>query len=472
MSSINDFRHTKIICTIGPASSSHESIRELILAGMDAARLNFSHGTLSEHAEKILTIRKISEELGKPVAILQDLAGPKIRVGHIPDPGVRLEAGETIILTTKILEGSNERVSVSDRYLPEEVKPGDMILLADGLMELKVKKLKGREIDCEVITGGVLTSNKGINLPTGTIRMPSMTDKDREDLAFGIENGVDYIALSFVRTAQDILGVKEIIKRRGKDTPVIAKIEKHEAISHIEDIMEVSDGIMVARGDLGVEIPLESVPVIQKQLVQSANRNGKPVIIATQMLRSMVNSPRPTRAEATDVANAVLDGTDAVMLSEETAVGEYPVKAVQFMARIAMNAEGIYPHDKYLQIVPENKISESVAYASCVLADHLDASAIIAPTRSGRTAAHLSRFRPRCGIIALSPNLNTVQRLSLFRGCVPRLLPESGENDIVEKASFAALETGLVAKGDLVVITGGQPGESINTTNMIRVVRL
>jgi pyruvate kinase len=472
MSLRNNFRHTKIICTIGPASSSHESIRELILAGMDAARLNFSHGTLSEHAEKILAIRKISEELGKPIAILQDLAGPKIRVGHIPDPGVRLEAGETIILTTEILEGSNERVSVSDRYLPEEVKPGDMILLADGLMELKVKKLKGREIDCEVITGGVLTSNKGINLPTGTIRMPSMTDKDREDLLFGIENGVDYIALSFVRTAQDILGVKEIIKRRGKDTPVIAKIEKHEAISHIEDIMEVSDGIMVARGDLGVEIPLERVPVIQKQLVQSANRNGKPVIIATQMLRSMVNSPRPTRAEATDVANAVLDGTDAVMLSEETAVGEYPVKAVQFMARIAMNAEGIYPHDKYLQIVPEKKISESVAYASCVLADQLDASAIIAPTRSGRTAAHLSRFRPRCGIIALSPNLNTVQRLSLFRGCVPRLLPESGENDIIEKASFAALETGLAAKGDLVVITGGQPGEAINTTNMIRVVRL
>jgi pyruvate kinase len=472
MSLRNNFRHTKIICTIGPASSSHESIRELILAGMDAARLNFSHGTLSEHAEKILAIRKISEELGKPIAILQDLAGPKIRVGHIPDPGVRLEAGETIILTTEILEGSNERVSVSDRYLPEEVKPGDMILLADGLMELKVKKLKGREIDCEVITGGVLTSNKGINLSTGTIRMPSMTDKDREDLLFGIENGVDYIALSFVRTAQDILGVKEIIKRRGKDTPVIAKIEKHEAISHIEDIMEVSDGIMVARGDLGVEIPLERVPVIQKQLVQSANRNGKPVIIATQMLRSMVNSPRPTRAEATDVANAVLDGTDAVMLSEETAVGEYPVKAVQFMARIAMNAEGIYPHDKYLQIVPEKKISESVAYASCVLADQLDASAIIAPTRSGRTAAHLSRFRPRCGIIALSPNLNTVQRLSLFRGCVPRLLPESGENDIIEKASFAALETGLVAKGDLVVITGGQPGEAINTTNMIRVVRL
>jgi pyruvate kinase len=229
---------------------------------------------------------------------------------------------------------------------------------------------------------------------------------------------------------------------------------------------------MVARGDLGVEIPLERVPVIQKQLIQSANRNGKPVIIATQMLRSMVNSLRPTRAEATDVANAVLDGTDAIMLSEETAVGEYPVKAVQFMARIAMNAESIYPHDKYLQIAPENKTSESVAYASCVLADHLDASAIIAPTRSGRTAAHLSRFRPKSKIIALSPNLDTVQRLSLFRGCISRFLPESGEDDLVEKAAIAALETGLVVKGDLVVITAGQPGAAINITNMIRVVKL
>jgi pyruvate kinase len=467
----NDCRHTKIICTIGPASSSRESLRELILAGMDSARLNFSHGSSSEHAEKIHAIRDVSEELGKPVAILQDLAGPKIRVGHIPDPGIRLDAGEIFILTTETLEGNDERVSVTDPCLPEEVDPGDVILLADGLMELKVIQVKHSEIHCEVITGGVLTSNKGINLPTGTIRLPSITDKDREDLYFGLENGVDYIALSFVRTAQDVLEVKEIIKRRGKDTPVIAKIEKHEAISNIEDIIGISDGIMVARGDLGVEIPLESVPVIQKQLIQIANRNGKPVIIATQMLRSMVNSPRPTRAEATDIANAVLDGTDAIMLSEETAVGDYPVKAVQFMARIAINSEAIYPHDSYLHIIPENKTSESVAYASCVLADHLKASAIIAPTRSGRTAAHLSRFRPRCNIIALSPNLSTVQRISLYRGCVPRLLPEAGENDIIEKASAAALKTGLVGKGDLVVITSGQPGTSTDT-NMIRVVRL
>jgi pyruvate kinase len=472
MSLKNDFIHTKIICTIGPASSSHKSIRELILAGMDAARLNFSHGVHSEHAERIFAIRKISKELGKPVAILQDLAGPKIRVGHIPDPGIRLEVGEHLILTTEILEGSNKRVSVSDPYLPEEVKPGDMILLADGLMELKVIKIMELEIHCEVITGGVLTSNKGINLPTGTINMPSMTEKDHKDLVFGMECGVDYIALSFVRTAQDILEVKKIIKQRGKEIPVIAKIEKHEAISHIEDIIETSDGIMVARGDLGVEIALERVPVIQKQLIQAANKKGKPVIIATQMLRSMVNSTRPTRAEATDIANAVLDGTDAIMLSEETAVGEYPIKAIQFMARIVINAEGIYPHDKYLHMIPENNISESVAYASCVLADHLQTSAIIAPTRSGRTAAHLSRLRPRCKIIALSPNPNTVQRLSLYRGCVPRLLPESGKNDIVEKASIAALKTGLVAKGDLVVITAGHPDDSVNTTNMIRVVRL
>jgi pyruvate kinase len=464
---------TKIVCTIGPSSGTPEVIRELILNGMSVARLNFSHGSSSEHYKKITAIREISRKLGKPVAVLQDLAGPKIRVGHIPEPGIRLEANDTFILTNEILEGSNERVSVSDPYLPEEVSPGDPILLADGMMELRVKDIGEHEIYCDVITGGVLTSSKGINLPGGSIRLPSMTDKDREDLAFGIANGVDYVALSFVRTAQDILEAKDIIKQRGKDTPVIAKIEKHEALTHIEKIMEVSDGIMVARGDLGVEIPLEKVPVIQKQLIQRANQMGKPVIIATQMLRSMMNSVRPTRAEAADVANAVLDGTDAIMLSEETAIGEYPVKAVQFMSRIALQTESIFPHDKYLQIATGNQVSESVAYASCVLAGQLKASAIIAPTRSGRTAANLSWFRPRCTIIAFSPNKHVVQRLSLLRGCFPAYLPESKNKDhIIDEASDAALRTGLVSKGDLVVITAGETASSIDSTNMIRVVKL
>jgi pyruvate kinase len=311
----------------------------MIKGGMNVARLNFSHGNHREHKKKIQVIRSVSDELSHPVAILQDLAGPKIRVGILPEPGVRLEAGQTFTLTSKDVEGTHDRVSVSYLSLPEEVEPGDRILLSDGSIELVVQGKSQFEVYCEVVTGALLTSHKGLNLPTGTIRAPSFTEKDREDLLFGLENGVDFVALSFVRTAEDILRVKEVIRQRKGDVPVIAKIERHEALDYIDSIIEETDGIMVARGDLGVEIPLEDVPVIQKMLIHKANAAGKPVITATQMLRSMENSPRPTRAEAADVANAVLDGTDAVMLSEETATGDYPVQAVQFMARIIKSAE-------------------------------------------------------------------------------------------------------------------------------------
>ena len=464
---------TKIVCTIGPASESPEIIRELIKNGMSVARLNFSHGTWQEHKEKINIIRTISDELNLPVSILQDLSGPKIRVGIIREPGIRLEAGDDFTLTGRDVEGTRERVSVSYTNLPAEVNEGDRILLADGAMELIVKGTGDSEIYCEVITGGVLTSHKGINLPTGTISASSMTDKDRKDLVFGLENDVDYVALSFVRRAEDILQVKEIISQNKKDTPVIAKIEKHEAIEQIDEIIKVSDGIMVARGDLGVEIPLEKVPNIQKMLIRRANIQGKPVITATQMLRSMVDSPRPTRAEATDVANAVLDGTDAVMLSEETANGSYPVHAVQFMRRIVESAENGFPHNKYLQFIPQNDISESVAHASCVLANHLDASAIVATTQSGRTAEYISRFRPGRPIIALSPNRTTVRRLPLFWGCFPRFVPDPKDtDDMIDSAARSALETGHVSKGDIVVITAGHPVWVTGTTNMMRVKRL
>ncbi|MBE9545927.1 MAG: pyruvate kinase [Proteobacteria bacterium] len=461
---------TKIVCTIGPTSESPEIIGELIKSGMNVARLNFSHGTRQEHKEKINIIRSISDELNQPVAILQDLAGPKIRVGIIREPGIRLEAGDDFILTGQNVEGTRERVSVSYANLPAEVSEGDRILLADGAMELTVKGTSNSEIYCEVITGGVLTSHKGINLPTGTIKVPSLTDKDRKDLVFGLENEVDYVALSFVRRAEDILQVKEIIRQNNGNAPVIAKIEKHEAIDQIDDIIEVSDGIMVARGDLGVEIPLENVPSIQKMLIRRANIMGKPVITATQMLRSMVDSPRPTRAEATDVANAVLDGTDAVMLSEETANGSHPVKAVQFMRRIVGSAESGFPHNKYLQLIPQSEVSESVAHASCVLADHLNASAIVATTQSGRTAEYISRFRPRQPIIALSPDRVTVRRLSLFWGCFPRFVAVPKDtDDMLESAAQSAMETGQVSKGDLVVITAGHPVWVAGTTNMLRV---
>jgi len=464
---------TKIICTIGPSSGTREMIRELVLEGMNVARLNFSHGTHEEHKEKIDIIRSVSEELGRPVAILQDLCGPKIRVGSVREPGIRLEPGQDFFLTNETMECTGEKVSVSYADLPSEVRAGDRILLADGMMELLVRQSSRTEIHCEVITGGILTSHKGINLPSGTISTPSLTEKDKTDLFFGLENDVDYVALSFVRRGEDILELKEIIREANKDTPVIAKIEKHEALDNIEAIMSAADAIMVARGDLGVEIPLENVPGIQKMLVNKASAMGKPVIIATQMLRSMVSSVRPTRAEATDVANAVLDGTDAIMLSEETASGNFPAKAVRFMARIAKSAEKDFPHDKYLKLPPEKDIPESVAHASCVLADHLEAKAIIATTRSGFTAMQISRFRPRPKIIALSPDKKTIRRLALYRGCFPSYVAETRNTDErIEKAATTALGTGNVSEGDLVVITTGHPVYAAGTTNMIRVKRL
>lgn len=463
-------RKTKIVCTIGPASAREEIITAMIENGMNVARLNFSHGEHKDHAEKIEMIRALSIKLNTPIAILQDLAGPKIRVGSIPDPGVLLEAGRDFILTAHNVIGSREMVSVSYPDLPKDVRKGDRLLLADGLMELVVVKTTATEITCRVITGGILTSHKGINLPTGTIKAPPLTVKDREDLLFGLHHDVDYVALSFVKTADDIKAVKDIIRGKGKDTPVIAKIEKHEALDHLEGIVDVSDGIMVARGDLGVEIPLEEVPLIQKRLIQKANAAGKPVITATQMLRSMVNSPRPTRAEAADVVNAVLDGTDAVMLSEETASGDYPVEAVGIMHRLAMNAEAGFSYETFLNVIPRKDIAESVAHASCILADHLDAKAIVTYTTTGLTAMRISRFRPKHPIIALSADITTVRRLALCWGCRPRLLhAHLRTDDMIEEA---VMHTGELSAGDLVVIVAGHPLLKAGATNMLRVKKL
>ncbi|MBN1470921.1 MAG: pyruvate kinase [Syntrophaceae bacterium] len=466
-------KKTKIVCTIGPASEKPEILEAMIQNGMNVARLNFSHGSHRDHGEKIVLLRKLSAKLNKPVAILLDLAGPKIRIGSIPDPGILLEPGRQFILTSREIEGSVEAVSLTYKALPREVNADDRLLLADGLMELLVVETNHSDIICKVVTGGLLTSHKGINLPTGTISTPSMTEKDRKDLLFGLEHDVDYVALSFVKTAEDIGAVKDIIAGRGKDTPVIAKIEKHEALDHIDAIMEISDGIMVARGDLGVEIPLEKVPLIQKKLIHQANLYGKPVITATQMLRSMVNSPRPTRAEAADVANAVLDGTDAVMLSEETASGAYPVEAVMYMHHLAVAAEAGFPFEQFLRLIPRKDVSESVAHASCILADHLDARAIVAHTQTGRTARHISRFRPRQPIIALSPNIKTLRRLALCWGCQPRLIHDPLDtDDMIENATRCARDAGDVSAGDLIVITVGHPVGVSGTTNMLRVKRV
>ncbi|TWI70757.1 pyruvate kinase [Desulfobotulus alkaliphilus] len=459
---------TKIICTIGPACSAGNILEEMILAGMRGARLNFSHGSHADHGLMVRRIRSISEKLNIPVAILQDLCGPKIRVGKLSDEGVRLVAGSEVRLTT--LGEGGPAIPVTYEGLARDVRVGDTLLLADGMMELFVLEKGAFEIGCRVVTGGVLTSGKGINLPSGTLNIPALTEKDRLDLEFGLGCGVDYVALSFVRSAADIREVKTLVAAFGQDTPVIAKIEKHEALDHMAEILGEADGIMVARGDLGVEIPLENVPDIQKDLVRMANRAGKPVIIATQMMKSMVESPRPTRAEANDVANAVLDGTDALMLSEETAMGTFPVEAVQYMAKIAARAERIFPHERYREKPEDSGVPGSVARASAMLADELDAAAVVAPTRSGFTAAQIARFRPRCPILALSPEAKVVQRLCLHWGCIPGLFEEEQDTDtMIEKAGNAALEAGLAKAGQAVILTAGHPIWQKGTTNMVKV---
>lgn len=464
---------TKIVCTIGPASNTRELIAALIEKGMSVARLNFSHGTHREHGRMIRSIRAASAELGRPVAILQDLCGPKIRVGDLSGEGLQLFPGQEVILTTLPDSGGENRVPVSYSDMPAQVKAGDRILLADGLMELTVARTTESDIVCKVMTGGVLTSHKGINLPTSTLNISSLTEKDQKDLSFGLDMDVDYVALSFVRSAADIHAIKKIMYRRKKTLPVIAKIEKHEALNHVDAIMEAADGIMVARGDLGVEIPLEDVPTIQKMLVHKANAIGKPVIIATQMLRSMVDAPRPTRAEAADVANGVLDGADAVMLSEETAIGRYPVAAVHYMALIALSAEQNYPHADYLQLTPQNGTAESVANVACLLARNIDAAAIVATTRSGSTAAQIARYRPAQPIVALSPDERTIRRLALYWGCRPTLLDNIEDTDeMVESAAAQVLARGHVQKGDRLVITAGRPIWEAGTTNMLWVKTL
>ena len=464
---------SKIVCTIGPSTDSIEKLEKLAEKGMNIARLNFSHGTHDYHLDLINKINKLSSELKRPVSILQDLCGPKMRVGKIKEPGLTLKPGDELILTSRQFEADANTVSVTYKSLPEDVKKGELILLADGLMSVKVVLKGSEEIRCRVINGGLLTSGKGLNLPSGTLKAPSLTEKDKKDLLFGIEKGVDFVALSFVRRAEDILRVKDIILKKGKNIPVIAKIEKHEAVKNIDEIIEVSDAIMVARGDLGVEIPLSLVPVVQKEIVRKANIKGRPVIVATQMLGSMAKSPRPTRAEATDVANAVMDGADALMLSEETASGDFPEEAVAFMSEIISEAEKKYPYEKIRPAAAVGGVPQSVSRAACTLADELCCKAVVAPTRSGFTAQQISRFRPRCPVLAFTPDKNVIKRLNIFWGIFPYEFPEVSDTDsMINNAAEMSLGTGLVKKGDKIVITAGHPLWVSGTTNMVQVREL
>jgi len=464
---------TKIVCTIGPSSSSPGILEQLIKAGMNVARLNFSHGTRPEHGKVIMHIRKISNRLGRPVAILQDLAGPKIRIGEIENGVVTLNSGELFTLTNRRVLGDKKVVTINYPGLLKEIKPGDTLLLSDGALELKVVETNTQDIKCRVIVGGPLSSNKGINLPTGSIKTPILTGKDKDDLAFGIEHEVDFVALSFVRNAKDVEDVRRFMKRqKGSGIPIIAKIEKHEALRNIDEIIKLVDGIMVARGDLGVEIPLEKVPRVQKMLIEKTNKFAKPVITATQMLRSMVDSRRPTRAEVTDVANAILDGTDALMLSEETAIGNYPVESVRMMAKIAEDTESGFPFDTWSQKYSAQNlksVQESVSRRACDLAEDIGARLIITFTQSGSTARMVSKHRPRPVILAATPVKETYRRLALVWGVIPILSKTMKSTDqMIAAVIKEALNSGLVSHGEKIVITAGIPLGISGNTNLIK----
>ena len=426
---LND-RKTKIVCTIGPATDSPEQLRALLEAGMNVARLNFSHGNHAEHGQRIGRLRQLAETAGRPLAILQDLAGPKVRIGAFAAGPIELQTGESFTLTTRPIVGSQEAVSVSYALLPQEVKPGDVLLLADGHIELEVERVSAEDIHCSVVVGGTLSANKGVNCPSGLMGLPILDEQDSKDLRFGIERGVDYIGLSFVRTADDIATAQRAIAACRGDTPVIAKIETQAALNNFAEILAVADGIMIARGDLGIETPFARVPQIQKRLIREANRQAKPVITATQMLVSMVTSPRPTRAEVADVANAVLDGSDAVMLSEETAVGHYPARAVRTMAEIAQETEQTISRLLDWRDTPDRDAAEAdaMAQAACHIAATLQIAALATVTLSGFTALSIAKYRPPQPIVAVTPRLETYRRLALVHGVIPVLLPTETED--------------------------------------------
>jgi pyruvate kinase len=464
------FRHSKIVCTIGPACRSPRLLERLLRAGMDVARLNFSHGTHDEHAHTIVQLRATSRELKKTIAILADLQGPKIRTGALAGGGpVLLLAGHKFVITTARVLGDSTRVSTIFRPLPREVHRGDRILLSDGLIELRVEKVRGGEVICEVVNGGALGEHKGINLPGVELRVPAVTKKDREDLAFALKQGADYIAVSFVRRPEDVLVAKSLIRRWGKDTPVIAKLEKPEAIENLDGILRVADGVMVARGDLGVEMSPERVPVVQKTIIARAREFRRPVITATQMLESMTENPRPTRAEASDVANAIFDGSDAVMLSAETASGKYPVEAVSMMARIIEEAETSITEFPRPAPQEQLKVAETVAELVCHASRELHLKLIAVFTHSGFTARLVSRYRPLVPIIAFSPDAETRRRMALIWGVMPKDIEDTRKIDNLAAVSEKhLLKERLVRKGDVIGIVAGTPMGIRGTTNFMK----
>jgi len=463
------FRHAKIVCTLGPASDSLPMITRLMRAGMDVARLNFSHGNHERHAELISRLRNASSKLQKPIALVADLQGPKIRTGLLEGGlPVQLRSGQKFTISTGGEVGTSAGVSTSYRRLPREVKRGDRILLADGLIELRVRSAGQTEIVCDVSNGGELGEHKGINLPGVHLRVPALTPKDREDLAFALSQGANYIAVSFIRRGEDVRTVRAAIARAGSTTPIIVKLEKPEAIENLDEILTLTDGVMVARGDLGVEMSPERVPVVQKLVIARARDARRPVITATQMLESMIENPRPTRAEASDVANAVFDGTDALMLSAETASGRYPVEAVQMMDRIITEAEANI--GQYTRPAPHRlDVAETTAELICHASEELQMKVIAVFTQTGPTARLVSKHRPRPPVVAFSPVQATRRMMSLYWGVLPRTIgPITSLEELEALAEKRLLEEGLVRKGDVVGIVAGTPFNVGGTTNFMK----
>ena len=468
-------RKTKIVCTLGPATDSEEKIKELMLAGMDVARFNFSHGTHEEHLARYQMVCKCREELRLPVGTMLDTKGPEIRLRDFKDGKATLVPGSQFVLCAEEILGDAHRAAITHKELYKDVSPGTRILLDDGLIELKVSEVKGSDILCTVINGGGVSNHKGVNVPGVRLSLPYVSDRDREDILFGVEQGFDFLAASFVRSAKDVMEIRNILDKAGCSTmKICAKIENAEGIENIDSILKVSDSLMIARGDLGVEIPMEEIPILQKKLTKKAYLAGKPVITATQMLDSMIKNPRPTRAEATDVANAIYDGTSCIMLSGETASGKYPVEAVKTMAVIAERTEreidyrGIFysERDKY----SSGDVTNAISHATCTTAYDLGASAIITVTQSGHTARMSSRFRPKIPIIGCTPCKSTYYHLSMSWGVVPVLVDfKDNTDDLFAHAVERSKEEGLISNGDLVIITAGVPIGISGTTNLLKV---
>ncbi|MCL6436487.1 MAG: pyruvate kinase [Leptolyngbyaceae cyanobacterium HOT.MB2.61] len=460
---------TKIVATIGPASDSPDIMRKMLLAGMNVARLNFSHGKYEEHAERIKRLRDAAEELNLPLMLLQDLQGPKIRVGDLPE-GMMLNEGDSLTLVPIAdYTGQPNTVGIDYPYVAEEAEPGTRVLLDDGLLELRVEKVDGNAVQCKVVEGGLLKSRKGVNFPTLNLRLPSMTDKDKRDLDFGIEQGVDLISLSFVRKPEDIQALKALLKEKGASIPVLAKLEKPQAIANLEAIVDECDAIMVARGDLGVEMSPEKVPLIQKRIIRLCNQKGIPVITATQMLDSMIHNPRPTRAEASDVANAIIDGTDAVMLSGESAIGDYPVESVKMLARIATEVESSIQFINH----PPNRVNDAAAISEALHAidETINLQCIVAFTETGYTAQLASEERPKAPIVAYTPNPKIYHRLSLNWGVRPVLMPGFTGNiiDVVNQIEADLIRRNYVVPGDKILIMGGIPFGIAGNTNFLKI---